>query len=295
MLLCVLAAIICGIVNPSVGGELLKPAAVVAKSWTRTVVVQERVVTEHSGWEAPPPGALDVRSERRLHHQEEVVDHYVVSTHPEQRTGRTQEGSETRTRRVSEKVKTGTRTYVCGHRDRGNGYFEDVQCTEPVYGTRTRTETYEEPIYRTFTYSTEVKDSTPVYRQVPVYAPFFRYRTVEWREIGPVTAASDTGRPTLAFVPGPDQRLVPAADRRTATFRGAEVEAEPYDLDEDVWRSLRVGQRVAIRIPAFDPRQITVLPADSALACRKWQAGRTGPPPDSMGCSARMAARPKPR
>ena len=34
--------------------------------------------------------------------------------------------NETRTRQVSEQVQTGTRDYVCGQRDLGNGFFEDI-------------------------------------------------------------------------------------------------------------------------------------------------------------------------
>jgi ribosomal protein L37E len=42
---------------------------------------------------------------------------------------------------VEETVQTGTRTYVCGQVDLGNGMFEDKECEEPVYETRYRTET----------------------------------------------------------------------------------------------------------------------------------------------------------
>jgi hypothetical protein len=38
-------------------------------------------------------------------------------------------------------------SYVCGQEDLGNGFFRDIQCSDPVYETQYRTESYQEPVY----------------------------------------------------------------------------------------------------------------------------------------------------
>ena len=62
---------------------------------------------------------------------------------------------ETRTRTV--KVKEGEERYVSGQRDKGNGYFEDVYSTRPVY-----------------------EDREEEYRDVPVYQTKYLYTVYEW-------------------------------------------------------------------------------------------------------------------
>jgi hypothetical protein len=86
-------------------------------------------------------------SEQRIHHYDQVVDHY-----------------ETKTRQECEEVKTGTETYTCGSRDNGNGFFEDKQCTRAVYETRCHDETYKDPVYR----------------DEPVYQTWYTYEIEKW-------------------------------------------------------------------------------------------------------------------
>lgn len=115
-------------------------------SWERAVEVEDfRTVTEED-WTLPAAGRV-LAQEERIHHYEEVLERY-----------------ETRTREVSEQVQVGTNEYVCGQRDLGNGFFEDVMCSDPVYETRYRTESYEEPIYR----------------DEPVYQTFYTYEIDKW-------------------------------------------------------------------------------------------------------------------
>jgi hypothetical protein len=121
-------------------------AVLTAKEWDRSVQVEAyRMVTEHD-WSLPS-GAIPVSSHPAIREYRQVLDHY-----------------ETRSRQVSERVQVGTRTYACGHRSRGNGYFEDRTCTEPEYETRYHTETYQDPVYR----------------QVPVWATEYEYRIRRW-------------------------------------------------------------------------------------------------------------------
>ena len=148
-------------------------ALVTGKEWERSVQVEAyRTVTEEA-WSLPQGGRL-VRSYRAIRDYRQVLDHY-----------------ETRTRQVGERVQTGTRTYTCGHVDRGNGYFEDRTCTEPEYETRYHTESYQDPVYR----------------REPIWDTKYEYRIKRWvpdtllREHGdttgpvwPRTVADDTTR-----------------------------------------------------------------------------------------------------
>ncbi len=110
--------------------------------WYRETQLEHNEVVQKKGWELPP-SAFNVRSGRAIHHYDKVFDH-----------------NETRTRNV--KVPSGTRRYVCGKTDKGNGYFEDRYCTETIY--ETKTERYQEAIYR----------------DVPVYATQYQYEIYEW-------------------------------------------------------------------------------------------------------------------
>ena len=111
-------------------------------TWERIIQFEHYEPVQHEAWETPR-NAFDVSTFRAIHHYDKVF-----------------RGYETRTRSVQ--VKVGETRYVCGQRDLGNGYFEDVYCTRPVY--ENRNEQY------------EVK----VYDDVPVYATKYRYKLMEW-------------------------------------------------------------------------------------------------------------------
>ncbi len=110
--------------------------------WERTVQMMHFEPVQHEEW-STPAGAYNIRSFRAIHHYNQVL-----------------RGYETRTRDVE--VQVGSEDYKCGSRDMGNGYFEDVYCSRPIY--ETRQETYQEPIYD----------------QVPVYQTKYSYTLKEW-------------------------------------------------------------------------------------------------------------------
>ncbi|HEV7506059.1 MAG TPA: zinc ribbon domain-containing protein [Thermoanaerobaculia bacterium] len=116
--------------------------------WARTVAVEIQKPVIEQAWEGEvPSGARIFGSSREVHH----VDHI-------------QTGTRTRTRTVTERVQTGTQRVKTGHRDLGNGYFQDVFEDRPVYQNRSHEETYQEPVYR----------DQPVYRQR------IRYEIEKW-------------------------------------------------------------------------------------------------------------------
>lgn len=106
------------------------PMVVTGLSWERSLTVEAYRTVQEEGWTAPSDARIMSR-DRRVRSWRDVL-----------------ERTEIRSRQVSERVQVGTESYGCGTKDLGNGYFQDLTCTRPTYQTRTRTETYEEPVYR---------------------------------------------------------------------------------------------------------------------------------------------------
>ena len=104
-------------------------ATVTDKNWAHTIHTENYVTVRESDWDIPSGGRY-VSEDTRVRSYVSVLSHY-----------------ETRTRQVSERVQTGSRTVISGHRDLGNGYFEDIEHEEPMYETEYHTETYEDPVY----------------------------------------------------------------------------------------------------------------------------------------------------
>ena len=196
-------------------------AVVHAKTWDRTVEVEAYRTLRESG-RTVPSGGREIRSYRALREYRQVLDHY-----------------ETKERQVSEQVRTGTRSYVCGSRDLGNGNFEDRTCTEPEYETRYRTETYQDPVYR----------------REPVYDTRHDYDIERWVRDTVLAARGEADEPAE-----PDQPSWPATQLRERQREGERTEKYVVrfrDDDGDTYESavpfaryerLRVGAPVRIRV-----------------------------------------------
>jgi hypothetical protein len=190
-------------------------ALVTAKEWERSVQVEAyRTVTEEA-WSLPQ-GGRQVRSYRAIRDYRRVLDHY-----------------ETRTRQVSERVQTGTRTYTCGTVDRGNGYFEDRTCTEPEYETRYRTETYQEPIYR----------------REPIWDTKYVYRIERWVPDTLLREHGDTTAPVWPRTVADDTtRDGEKKQRYVMTFRDGDGESYTSEVPLDQFTGHRVGERVPLKV-----------------------------------------------
>lgn len=93
--------------------------------WSRAIEVEEYTLCHESDWNIPV-GGRETGRDYRIHHYDHVIDHY-----------------ETKTRTVTEQVLVGYDTH---YTDLGNGQASVSQT--PKYETKTRIETYEEPVYR---------------------------------------------------------------------------------------------------------------------------------------------------
>jgi hypothetical protein len=244
------------------------------------------------GWTLPDSAEV-LGQERRLQRTERRVVRMDTTWHSVPLYNRVREGVDTVERTVHEQVQTGTITVVCGTRDLGNGYFEDVECSEPVYETVTRQVREVVPRYVSVPAGTDRRMRLhEVHGDVPVYGTWYTYRAREWR-------------PERVSAMGPlgTARVWPALPSDTAreTERYEELLAQVHAAREgmvwrtvdswDVFASYRVGQPIALRIGrGSHGRDTDLLPRDSLPACRRWHRGRGQPPPDSMGCTARAKA-----
>lgn len=195
-------------------------------SWERTIAVEAYRTERIEDWSLPPDARL-IRQREEIHHYEQVLDHY-----------------ETRTRDVSDQVQVGTETYVCGQRDLGNGMFEDRECSRPIYETRWRTETYEEPIYR----------------DEPVYRTKYTYDIDQWvydrteRRAG--TNSDPSEWPSVSEFQGvPVVGRSERAGERTETYTVSVVSQSgtSYDVVVDAaeWERYRVGQSLTLTFDIF--------------------------------------------
>lgn len=193
-------------------------ATVSGFSWQRTVAVEAFQTVVEEDWEVPQGGRI-LRQQEEVHHYEEVLDHY-----------------ETRSREVSERVQVGERTYVCGQRDLGNGFFEDIECTEPVYETQYRTETFEEPIYR----------------EEPVYQTKYTYEIDKW-VVTRTEAAGNNDH--SAFWPetnlADDEREGERTETYIIYFTDSDGKEYEYETTESEWRGFEIGQGVTLKLDAL--------------------------------------------
>ena len=183
--------------------------------WDRTVKVEEYRTVRESDWSVPSAGRT-VAHHRAIHHYDHVLDHY-----------------ETRSRQVSERVRTGSETYTCGRRSKGNGYYSDRTCTRGVYSTRYHTETYRDPVYV----------------QVPVWATKYDYDIEKWvpgrvlREEGTTTA---TRWPVVKLAG--NERDAGHEEHYIVRFHDAKGHDYTQPLPEISWRLFAPGSTVKLRV-----------------------------------------------
>lgn len=186
--------------------EYERPIRVTGFTWERAVEVQAYRTVAEEDWSVPNTGRKTGEF-RAIHHYDRVLDHYE-------------------TVRVPYRTQTGTRT-VHHRRNLGNGHYSDYTTTEPVYGTRYRSE------------------QRAVYRKDPVYRTKYRYDIERW-----VFARTETARGADHNARWPELKLTEkerrgkATEAYTATFRdeGGDHKSftRPYDFTQ--WETFKVNE-----------------------------------------------------
>ena len=193
-------------------------AVVTDVRWERSIAVEEFGTVTDEGWSLPAGG--------RIVEQHEEIRAYE----------QVQVGTELVEREVSEQVQVGEREYVCGQEDLGNGFFEDVYCTEPIYETQYHTETYEEPVYE----------------EQPVYDTYYVFEIDTWSTI---RTESASGADFDLFWPEVQLDDAEREGERQAqyitTFRTSDGQTYGVELDEAEWRQYAIGDEVNLEISSF--------------------------------------------
>jgi len=207
---------------------------VTAISWERSLTVEAFRTVTQEGWDAPTDARIRDR-DRRVRSWRDVLDRM-----------------ETRTRQVSDRFQVGTESYGCGTRDLGNGYFQDITCTRPVYQTRMRTETYQEPVYR----------------KEPVYDTWLAWEVERWVEARTERTFGTT--PDRAW-PVPDlaanERAGSRSERLEVDLGSGEDRLEDRVVPEPVWvAAAQDRELLVIRDWWGRVRDVTLIEIDGAGA-----------------------------
>jgi hypothetical protein len=189
-----------------------KTLTVTGFQWERAIDVEASETVVKEEWQDELPSGA-----RSLSSQQEV-----------RRYNKVQIGSETRTRTVTEQVQVGTEQVKVGVRDLGNGYFEDIYESRPVYENVSREETYEEPVYR----------------EEPVYGVKVRYEVDEWR---PARTERAAGQDLSPLWPDPGlaarEREKGRKEKYEVLFEDEEGKDYRYaTASETEWRGFELGR-----------------------------------------------------
>ena len=193
-------------------------ASVTGFQWERTVEVEAFQTVVEEDWEIPSGGRL-ISQREEIHHYDQILDHY-----------------ETRQRQVEERVQVGVETYVCGQRDLGTGFFEDIECERPVYETQVRTETYEEPIYR----------------DEPVYRPLYTYKIDKWIVVRTEESSGNDHSPYWPRADlGSDEREGETTEVYVVYFVDEDGDTVEWETTLEEWQALEQGQNVVLNLNAL--------------------------------------------
>lgn len=219
--------------------------------WARAVGVEEyRQVTLEAWEDAVPPDARVVSRRREVHHHDRVkVGSHVV---PEHYTERVRVGSHTETEYYTEREQDGTESYKCGTRNKGNGYFEDVYCTRPVYRNVTKSRSRRVDDYQTVTRTRDkvVED----FEDVPVYRTKVEYTVKRWM---PADTAEARGTDLKPFWPqvttGPTRREGRRTESYVVLLRDVQS-GRTYEraVGPEEFALYAPGVRCAARVNGFD-------------------------------------------
>lgn len=184
-------------------------------SWERNVVIEEYKTVEESDWTLPQGGRLQYK-QTEFKEYKKVLDHY-----------------ETKTRTYNEQVVDHYETVVTGHRDLGNGHFEEITTQRPVYRTETKTEAYQEPVYR----------------QEPVYDTKYYYEIDKWVfKEDKKTKGNDKEPFWTDYECKENERQGDKEEKYKIKTENKKGKIKEYILSFDEWNSLSKGETVKLKV-----------------------------------------------
>lgn len=187
-------------------------------SWQRQIEVEAYGPVQESGW-TTPSDAYNISSTSQIHHYDKVYSH-----------------TETKTRQVPYSI-SDQESYSCS-RSLGNGYFETTTCYRTVSRTAYRSETYSEQVYK----------------DVPVYQPYYHYTVDKWHYSHTVTAKGSDHQPSWPEVKLEVQQRQGQRHQKYRVYFVAQADQKEYSKEVDLqeWQSLTIGQPVILQVNQQD-------------------------------------------
>lgn len=190
--------------------------------WKRSIALEEYKTVTETAWEGEvPPGARVQTNERALHHTDKVPD-----------------GTRTVPETYSERVSDGTERYVCGRKNKKNGYFEDEYCTRTKYKTVTKTRNKTETIYR----------------DVPVYKTRYTFLIDKWIAAGEKTTSGEDFEPKWADVKVDNVKTRETGRTEFYNLMCKELgdnKLHKMEIATGEWNQFRSGQRLKGKLDVF--------------------------------------------
>lgn len=220
------------------------PLTITGFHWERSVNVQVFKTVTEEDWSIPV-GGRETSHRSEIHHYDSVLDHYDTKyrTVCEQ----VSDGYDTESYEDCRSVATGSESYVCGERDLGNGYFEDIECSRTVYETQCDTRYRQVPKYRQDCRQESYQD--PVYRQEPRYATKYTYEIEKWVYSRTPGINGDNHDPVWPnFTLEENEREAGRTERYVVFFIDEKVKEYSYEMGFDQWSQYELGQKVMAEI-----------------------------------------------
>jgi hypothetical protein len=184
-------------------------------AWSRSIAIEEYKTIDENGWVLPSGARLHYTKEE-IRTYEDVIDHY-----------------ETKTRTYTEQVIDHYETVVTGHKDNGNGTFSEITSQRPVYRTETRTETYQDPVYR----------------KEPVYDTKYYYEIDKWVHKDDIDTSGNDKQPYWGqYQYGNKEREGKKTEKYELIIINQDNEKKTYTVDYKVWQGLNKGETVKLKV-----------------------------------------------
>jgi ribosomal protein L37AE/L43A len=189
-------------------------AEVVDLSWKREIVIEELKTLKKQGWSLPSDADL-LSTESRVRKTIDVVVGHVPDTRTEMRT-----------------VTVGQTSYVCGSRDMGNGFFQDIKCTKDITERR----------------SVEVPYNRPITKKKDIIETWYTYHVDRWVPVDTAVASggahSDPDWPQVTSTP--TRRAGRSSEGYFVTLQMEDGETKTTSVSTDIYFDRDLGDEIFI-------------------------------------------------
>lgn len=186
--------------------------------WSRSIKIEEYKTVLEDDWSIPTGGRLQY-TQQEIYTYQKVLDHY-----------------ETKTRTYTERVLDHYEERVVGHRDLGNGHFEEITSSSPVYRTETKTETYKDPVYIS----------------VPVYKTKYYYEIERWVYKTTVNTNGFDKEPIWGeYDYDVYEREGGRSEEYTIQGITKKGKTKEYELPYEEWNTVNIGDNISLKSNSF--------------------------------------------